>query len=111
MATSEARKRAQKRYLETEGGKLAAKRANDKYNASDKGHERKQRYFDTPDGHRAKLDATHAYEKRHIRQFLIKANDNTEMDIIEWLDNQTSKQGAIKQLIRENIARTGGAAI
>ena len=35
----------------------------------------------------------------------MKLNIHTDKDIIHWLWNQPSKQGSIKRLIREEIAR------
>jgi hypothetical protein len=36
----------------------------------------------------------------------MKLNTGTDQDILAWLDRQESKQGAIKQLIREEIRRS-----
>lgn len=49
--------------------------------------------------------AAASYNKRCTKQVPIRLNTKTDADIIEWLDNQPSKQGAIKELIRERIAR------
>lgn len=43
------------------------------------------------------------YDKANTVQFKMKLNRNTDADILEWLDAQPSKQGAIKALIREAI--------
>ncbi len=45
------------------------------------------------------------YDKNNTTGFYMKLNVHTDMDIIRWLWAQRSKQGAIKQLIREDIAR------
>ena len=45
------------------------------------------------------------YDKEHTTGFYMKLNKDTDDDILKWLSHQTSKQGAIKQLIREKIAR------
>lgn len=45
------------------------------------------------------------YDKEHTKGLYIKLNVKTDLDIIRWLWAQPSKQGAIKQLIREEIAR------
>ena len=37
----------------------------------------------------------------------MKLNTGTDQDILAWLDEQDSKQGAIKRLIREEIERSG----
>ena len=43
------------------------------------------------------------YDKEHTTGFYMKLNTKTDHDILEWLERQPSKQGAIKQLIRERI--------
>ncbi len=45
------------------------------------------------------------YDKEHTQGLYIKLNVKTDLDIIQWLWTQPSKQGAIKRLIREEIAR------
>lgn len=46
------------------------------------------------------------YDKEHTSGFYMKLNTRTDADIIQWLWAQPSKQGAIKRLIREEIARS-----
>ena len=48
------------------------------------------------------------YDKDHTTGFYMKLNIRTDEDILRWLDRQGSKQGAIKQLIREKIAMEQG---
>ena len=43
------------------------------------------------------------YEKANIIQVKFKVNKRTDGDIIEWLEKQGNKQGAIKALIRKAI--------
>ena len=43
------------------------------------------------------------YDKSNTVQFKMKLNRKTDADILEWLDAQPSKQGAIKALIRAAI--------
>ena len=43
------------------------------------------------------------YDKTNTVQFKMKLNKKTDSDIIEWLENQPNKQGAIKELIRKNL--------
>ena len=45
------------------------------------------------------------YDREHTTRYSLKLNTRTDQDIIHWLWKQSSKQGAIKQLIREDIAR------
>lgn len=53
----------------------------------------------------ARTAAQAKYDREHTRGIYIKLNLRTDIDIIRWLWKQPSKQGAIKQLIREEIAR------
>ena len=48
---------------------------------------------------------TDQYKKTFCRQYKLSLNTKHESDLIEWLDNQPNKQGYIKQLIRDDIAR------
>ncbi|MDO5134217.1 MAG: hypothetical protein Q4D81_14740 [Eubacteriales bacterium] len=54
----------------------------------------------------ARTQAQAKYDKSHTTGFYMKLNTSTDQDILEWLDRQGSKQGAIKKLIREEIERT-----
>lgn len=44
------------------------------------------------------------YDKEHTTQISLKLNLRTDEDILKWLWKQKSKQGAIKELIRKEIA-------
>lgn len=57
------------------------------------------------DSIQARTRAQEKYDKEHTKGIYIKLNLRTDMDIISWFWNQPSKQGAIKRLIREEIAR------
>lgn len=46
------------------------------------------------------------YDKTHMRQYLFKFNLEYDADVIAMLDSKESKQGYVRQLIREDIART-----
>ena len=50
------------------------------------------------------------YDAEHTIRISLKLNTRTDMDIIRWLWRQRSKQGAIKKLIREDIAKMGAPA-
>lgn len=50
-----------------------------------------------------KYAAQKKYDKTHTVRMGLKLNKNTDADILEWLEKQTSKQGAIKELIRAAI--------
>lgn len=45
------------------------------------------------------------YDKANVKGLYIKLNKNYDKDIIEKLDTVESKQGYVKQLIREDIKR------
>lgn len=45
------------------------------------------------------------YDKEHTMRFGCKLNTKTDADIIAWLEQYPNRQGYIKQLIREDIAR------
>lgn len=45
------------------------------------------------------------YDEKNTYRFNMKLNIKTDEDIIKWLDGQKSKQGAIKDLIRDKIER------
>lgn len=47
------------------------------------------------------------YDAAHTVRVSLKLNRRTDEDIIFWLQRQPSKQGAIKQLIREKLEQTG----
>lgn len=45
------------------------------------------------------------YDAANTTQFKMKLNLKTDADIIEWLNKQGNKQGAIKALIRSEISK------
>jgi hypothetical protein len=47
------------------------------------------------------------YDAKTARYFSLKLNRNTDKDIIERLEKEPSIQGYLKQLIREDMKRTG----
>ena len=53
----------------------------------------------------ARTKAQSKYDKNHTAGFYMKLNTGTDRDILAWLDQQDSKQGAIKRLIRDEIRR------
>ena len=59
-------------------------------------------WFDSIDS-RNKAQAK--YDKKNTVGFYMKLNVHTDTDIIRWLWRQRSKQGAVKQLIREAIEK------
>ena len=59
------------------------------------------------DSIQARTNAQAKYDKNNTSGFYMKLNTHTDLDIICWLQGQTSKQGAVKKLIREEIARKG----
>ena len=57
------------------------------------------------DSIQAHTQAQAKYDKNNTACFYMKLNIHTDLDIIRWLWKQPSKQGAVKKLIREEIAR------
>lgn len=53
----------------------------------------------------SQLKAQAKYDEKNTTRISLKLNIHTDKDIIEWLWRQKSKQGAIKRLIREDIAK------
>ncbi len=47
-----------------------------------------------------------AYDRKNTVRLSLKLNVRTDKDIIQWIRSQKSMQDTIKQLIREEIART-----
>ena len=43
------------------------------------------------------------YDAKATTRISLKLNNNTDADILNWLDKQGNKQGAIKSLIRKEI--------
>lgn len=48
------------------------------------------------------------FDRLNCRRFKLVLTKSTDADIIEWLDNQKSKQGYICQLVRDDIAKENG---
>lgn len=57
------------------------------------------------DSIQARTQAQAKYDKTHTKGIYIKLNLSTDADIIRWFWKQPSIQGAIKKLVREEIAR------
>lgn len=57
------------------------------------------------DSIKTRTKAQSKYDKENTVGFYMKLNIHTDQDIIHWLWNQPSKQGSIKQLIRDEIGR------
>lgn len=45
------------------------------------------------------------YDRNNTTRVYLKLNNKTDADILDWLDNQSSKQGAIKDAIREQLKK------
>lgn len=59
-----------------------------------------------------KYDAQNRYDEWNTTQIKLKLNNKTDKDILSWIQkhrysSSSSIQGAIKALIREDIARSG----
>ena len=61
---------------------------------------------------KARSEIQAKYDKTHCKYFSFKMHLENDADVIEKLSSVPSMQGYIKQLIREDIARTcpGGSA-
>lgn len=44
-------------------------------------------------------------DQKNCRRYQLKLTTSTDADIIAWLDAQSSKQGAIKELIRKELKK------
>ena len=53
----------------------------------------------------SQLRAQAWYDSRNTKSYSLKLNLKTDADIIGWLRKKKSVQGAIKELIREEIRR------
>ena len=62
----------------------------------------KQKRDDTTEAQRK---AQRRYDAKNTRQVHIKLNLRTDKDVLEKLDEVQSKQGYIKRLIREDLAK------
>ncbi len=45
------------------------------------------------------------YIKENIRQIRLTLNQQTEQDLIDWIEQQPNKQGYLKKLIRADMER------
>lgn len=53
----------------------------------------------------AQRRAVERYDAENTRQIKMKLNLKTDADILQWLDAQDNKQGAIKEAIRDKIGK------
>ena len=58
-----------------------------------------------PNGIGAAFSGSCVVDKNNTAGFYMKLNIHTDFDIIRWFWKQPSKQGAVKKLIREEIAK------
>ena len=56
----------------------------------------------------ARSRAQAKYDASHTRKIVMKLNKETDKDILERLDQVPNKQGYIKELIRDDIKKSGG---
>ncbi len=54
---------------------------------------------------RVSYEVRHRYEQKTIKSVLVKLHKEYDEDLIERLNSVPSKQGYIKQLIRDDIKR------
>lgn len=48
-----------------------------------------------------KVDRRQKYDKENTVQVSVKLNKKTDAKILSWLERQSNKQGAIKELMRQ----------
>lgn len=53
----------------------------------------------------AKTQSYREYIKRAYKQIKLELNKNTDADILDFLETVPNKQGLIKKLLREEMAR------
>lgn len=51
----------------------------------------------------AQVKATTKYIKTHMRQFIIRCNNESDADVIEYLEECGNVTAEIKRLVREQI--------
>ena len=49
--------------------------------------------------------ASDKYQRNHIKQYNLRLNVRTDLDIIRFLDGVNNRQGLIKQLLRQEMER------
>ncbi|MGN0504384.1 MAG: hypothetical protein ACI4HJ_04980 [Ruminococcus sp.] len=50
--------------------------------------------------------ASAKYEKDHVKRYVVKLVDNTDQELIDWLEKQDNKAGYIKGLIRDDFLKS-----
>lgn len=60
-------------------------------------------YDSRPNWYLNKIKRNADYNKQNMKQFKIALNINSDLDIIEKLENVDNKSGYLKKLIREDI--------
>lgn len=58
-----------------------------------------------PNWYKNKLDYINEYNRKNKKQIKFELNINTDADIIKHLETIDNKQGYIKQLIRDDMAK------
>ena len=53
----------------------------------------------------AQKEAVYKYDRDHTVRISLKLNKGTDADILAWLEQQESKQGYIKSLIRKDMGK------
>lgn len=51
------------------------------------------------------IDSRVAYAKSHLKQVLFRLHNVYDADIIAFLDGMENRQGELKQILREEMAR------
>ena len=53
----------------------------------------------------SKYNRQKKYIKENMRRYALNLNQNTDVDILEYLEGRDNVQGYLKRLIREDMAR------
>ena len=53
----------------------------------------------------AQVKATTKYIKEHTRRYVVQCNNDTDADIIEFMEGVTNRNQFVKDLIRAEISR------
>lgn len=55
---------------------------------------------------KAQIKASNKYDKENTKQISLRLNKKTDADILEHLETVGSKQGYIKELIRQDMKKS-----
>lgn len=53
----------------------------------------------------AQTKATTKYIKEHTKTYVFRCNNESDADLISWLDSKSNRAGYIKDLIRQDMQK------